>query len=169
MMGRKNILPTVVAFILYAIFLFALIFFFGPSIKKNLEEGRYVERMDEYTKRELMAETRTFSLCYYTPYGSKMKDVVVRERPSDDLHQMLEALVDTPSRSVVLEGLISYIPDGTRLIGATIDDGIAFIDLSEEFLSSEDIEKAMDQVKKSVNALYPELRVFLLADGNPLD
>jgi hypothetical protein len=61
--------------------------------------------------------------------------VVPVARPVADIESALTALLDGVSQTETEMGLSSTIPEGTRLLGVDVDDGVAAIDLSREFES----------------------------------
>lgn len=67
--------------------------------------------------------------------GRVLRQEVVKDIPKSDspLADALTALFEGPSDSEKKRGLISLIPDGTRLLSAVVKDGTATLNLSEEF------------------------------------
>lgn len=68
--------------------------------------------------------------------GSVIRKEVVRQIPktSTPLTAAINALLNGPNFSELEEGYMSLIPDGTQLLGASINDGVATINFSENFL-----------------------------------
>ena len=60
--------------------------------------------------------------------------------------------------------LSTFIPEGTKLIGASYDGGFFFVELSKEFLSSKDIDKALEQIKKTLNLYYKVESLTVISD-----
>ena len=154
--------------LLYLIMLGALLYFFAPGIKENFEKGAYIERFCRYIDREKDKGDVTYKVAFYSPYESVMRNASVEKKPTDEIHLSLEALLKGPGEEEIKEGLVSYIPKGTSLVGVTIEDGIAFVDLSEEIKESEDLKKAYEQVSRTVESVYPGVRAILLSNGDPL-
>ena len=64
------------------------------------------------------------------------------------------------------KGLVSEIKEGVKLEGATIRDNIAFVSLSSDFLLSDDLEMASEEIYKT---LYNNLGIdglVILVDEN---
>lgn len=68
--------------------------------------------------------------------GTVARVSVERSLPSSDtpLVDVIASLLKGPSTSEKQKGYISLIPPGTRLYSATVKDGIAYLNFSEEFL-----------------------------------
>ncbi len=69
------------------------------------------------------------------PEGRVLRQEVVKDIPKSDspLADALLALFAGPSENEKKRGLISLIPEGTRLLSAVVKDGTATLNLSEEF------------------------------------
>ena len=64
-----------------------------------------------------------------------LRQEVVKDIPKSDspLADALHALFAGPSASEAEQGLISLIPPGTRLLSAVVKNGVATLNLSEDF------------------------------------
>ena len=67
--------------------------------------------------------------------GAVLRQEVVKDIPKSDspLADALHALFAGPSASEAEQGLISLIPPGTRLLSAVVKNGVATLNLSEDF------------------------------------
>ena len=83
---------------------------------------------------------------------------------TDKEHLRIEALLNGIDEENLSKGLVSYIKDGTRLIGLSIKNGIAYVVLSDEFLESKDIGKAKHQIEETLRMENPDLRVAIIVD-----
>ena len=149
----------------YIFFMMVLIAVFRPLIIANLESGAYRQKAAIYFSTLRKEEKDTYSCALYSIDGPVIRDLEVNKGFTDDRHMMIEALLGGPSEENLAEGLITYIPERTRLIGISEKNNICFVALSDRFLSSPDIQKAVDQIKKTLNNAYPELRVAVIVDG----
>ena len=84
-------------------------------------------------------------------------------------HEIMEALFAGPSKAVLSAGAVSFIPSGTRLIGLTISDQIAFIDVSKEFLQPTIWEQQhmlkKEQILRTLKSNVAVKDVVLLVEG----
>jgi germination protein M len=60
-----------------------------------------------------------------------IRDIPLGNTP---LIQTINALIEGPSPRELSQGLLNLIPPGTRLLGAQVKDGTAFLDFSEDFM-----------------------------------
>ena len=80
--------------------------------------------------------------------------------------QKTEENLKSLSKDEKENGLISEIKEGVKLKGATIQDNIAFVSLSSDFLLSDDLEMASEEIYKT---LYNNLGIdglVILVDEN---
>ena len=69
--------------------------------------------------------------------GPVIRAEAYRELPESDLRHAIGALLAGPMSSEARIGICSLIPDGTRLLGAGISNGVATLNFSEEFESNQ--------------------------------
>ena len=85
----------------------------------------------------------------------------------DDLHLAAEALL-MPIRSEELqEGLVSYIPEGTELIGIAEKEGFVFIDLSSEMRGAD--RRAFEQIERTLRVNEWPCEIHFLIEGRPVN
>lgn len=89
------------------------------------------------TATEKPVPTRTVKLFFVNidADGSVVRKEVSRDVAKNDspLSETLAALFGGPTAAESKKGLRSLIPTGTRLLSATVKDGVAILNLSEEF------------------------------------
>lgn len=142
-----------VLYVILVVLTSAVVFFTYPIMKKNIEEsGIYISYLEWKAKKENRTESYTVAL-YSGPDGVYVERSV--ERATDDMHSIVEALLTPLSDSEKEEGYTSYIPEGTSLIGISSADGYFFLELSSSFLSSLDITRSAEQIKKTLESYYP--------------
>lgn len=84
----------------------------------------------------------------------------------------LEALLAGPTSGEQEAGLATLIPDGTELLGLTVDGGVATVDLSQEFESGGGSLSMRMRVAQVVHTLtqFPTVeRVAFRLDGRPVE
>ena len=137
--------------ILVAVFV-PLFLILRPTILRNIEESGIVEKAKEYREN---GGKESGSCTVALASGD---DFVFTERTvnfsSSDLHSLIEALLLPLSDEERERGLSSSIPEGTRLIGATAEDGFFFISLSDDFLESGNLRESYDEIKKTLESRY---------------
>lgn len=97
--------------------------------------------------------------------------VQVSAEPSTHLGSVLDALIAGPDEGEVPRGLRSAVPSTTRVLGVTVDDDTAVVDLSSAFASIGGREEllAVGQVVLTVTTFPGVRRVLLNLDGRPTD
>lgn len=85
----------------------------------------------------------------------------------------LECLIDSPELKAELaeKGLKPSLPEGTKILGMTIRDGLAKVDFSKEFLNSADKVAEQNAINAVVYTLteFPAVeKVQILVNGKPL-
>lgn len=88
-------------------------------------------------------------------------------------HERVELLLEGPGAPALRDGAVTFIPKGTRLIGLTVSNQIAFVDLTKNFLADNswdpDRKLRVLQLKLTVTQ-EPGIRdVVILVEGKPLE
>lgn len=156
---------TLIYLLLLMVFTAITAFFIYPKAIEN------IERVDLKGHYELYKKTKTHSdiLSISVPLYSGSNIIYSsRELPSlgrDKTHLTLEALLLEQSEEEKSKGLESAIAKKTKLIGASEDNGYFFIELSKEFLKSEDIEKALKEIHAALQYYMNVKELTILSDG----
>ena len=137
--------------ILVAVFV-PLFLILRPTILRNIEESGIVEKAKEYRKNGgKESGSYTVALVLGDDYVFTERTVTLS---SSDLHSLIEALLLPLCDEEKEKGLSSAIPEGTRLVGATTEDGFFFISLSDDFLESGNLRESYDEIKKTLESRY---------------
>ena len=137
-----------------------------PSLKKSISDSRFIEHYELWKSSEEEKERKIVTVTLESILGEKEIERVIHPGLRDPLHSTLEALLLPLSKDEKENGLISEIKEGVKLKGATIQDNIAFVSLSSDFLLSPDIDKAAEEIYKT---LYNNLGVdglVVIVDDN---
>ena len=125
-----------------------------PSLKKSISDSRFIEHYELWKSSEEEKERKIVTVTLESILGEKEIERVIHPGLRDPLHYTLEAL------------LLPLSKEGVKLKGATIQDNIAFVSLSSDFLLSPDIDKAAEEIYKT---LYNNLGVdglVVIVDDN---
>jgi spore germination protein GerM len=107
--------------------------------------------------------------------GKVIRKEVTREIPQNDspLSETLQALFRGPNAAESKKKLISCIPPGTKLLSATVRNGVATINVSEEFQFNQyGIDGSLGQLAQIVftATAFPTVQsVQFLIDGQRRD
>jgi spore germination protein GerM len=97
----------------------------------------------------------------------------VKESGPDANHQTLERLFAGPDHTALAQGAVTFIPDGTRLIGLTITRATAYADVSgtilkETIWTSTVPDGALTQLETTLLAMEGVEHCLILVDGKPM-
>ncbi len=85
----------------------------------------------------------------------------------------IEALLKGPSLSERSHGMSSLIPEGSRLISATVKDGIAYLDFNENFqfnpLGTDGYQAQLQQIVYTATEFPSVQSVQILIEGKKID
>ena len=159
--NTRNILLYLAA---YAVFFLTLLVVLRPEIKSNLTGHGYMEALEEYKNILLEGERTNLEIALYSIEGITRAEAESKTGFTDIDHLRIEALLSAPTEENLKDGLVTYIDKDTRLVGLSIEDDIAYIALSDDFLSSPDTGKAKSQIAETLRIGRPELRVAIIVD-----
>lgn len=141
-----------VMYIILIVITLPLVFFMRPIIVENINNSLIKEHyvLWKESKREKSAQ---YSVALYL---DNHPVIVGREltSSSDTLHDVLEALLIPLSDEEKKRGYTSFIPEGTTLIGISEESGFFYVEFSSSLLSSSNIAKATEQIKKTLGEYY---------------
>lgn len=159
--NTRNILLYLAA---YAVFFLTLLVVLRPEIKSNLTGHGYMEALEEYKNILLEGERTNLEIALYSIEGITRAEAESKTGFTDIDHLRIEALLSAPTEENLKDGLVTYIDKDTRLVGLSIEDDIAYIALSDDFLSSPDTGKAKSQIEETLRIGRPELSVAIIVD-----
>lgn len=161
--GQGSFRYTLVMYIILLILVIPGLFFLVPRAKQNLANYHIREHYEMWR-----ASKDDSNIAYYPVIlFSDGKEVNVERKitnASTPIHSLLEALISPLNKTEKNNMLSTFIPEGTKLIGASYDGGFFFVELSKEFLSSKDIDKALEQIKKTLNLYYKVESLTVISD-----
>lgn len=146
---RYILVMYIILFVLTILSAFILI----PNVKENFTKYRIKEHYILWRNKKENKGSNFYTIVLF----NNGDGVEVERRVSDSsspLLSIIEATLTTPTKNEEERGLVSYIPKGTKLVGASYDDGLLYIELSEEFLSSTNLTLAISQIKKTLSLYY---------------
>ena len=100
---------------------------------------------------------------------------VLRPVPStgSPLTQSIQALLDGPRPGELSNDVLSLIPEGSRLLGARVEGGIAFLNFNEEFrfnaLGIEGYRAQVEQIVYTATEFSTVGKVQILIEGQRVD
>lgn len=162
---KSPIKYTVIYGVLLVLFSISAFAFVYPKARENLERVDMKGHYREYKESKRSSEIRSITVPLYSDTSVVYQDREIEALNRDMLHLALEALLLEESDVEKNKGLKSSIAKKTKLIGASGDNGYYFIELSKEFLKSEDIEKALKEIHLALEYYMNVKEITILSDG----
>lgn len=130
---------------------------------KEVKENK-IETSKESVAKEVKKEenkpakpaTTDLQLCFVNidPDGSVVRKIIKRkvEKTDSPLTEALKQLMKGPDlKNAGEKGCISLIPDGTKLLGVKVQNGVAYLNFNEEFtMNQEGVEGSIAQLMQIV-------------------
>jgi germination protein M len=140
--------------------------------KKQVEERE--PQLSEEETEQVRTDIRKTVLYFVNEY--KMLVPLTRDIPRVEGigKAAVECLIDNPDSrmSLVEKGLKPPLPEGTRVVGLNIRDGLAKIDFSSGFLNCNDVtaeENAISAVVYTLTEFPAVEQVSIMIEGKPLE
>jgi hypothetical protein len=163
--GKK----LLVAWIVWLLFSIILVAITGPSIRDAVLDSGVMDLLGHRTAIVQDPSIRTVEACFYSYDGSyALFPQRQRTMGGTVYHDCIESLLSGPGYTALAQGAVTYIAPGTSLIGLTLSNGILYIDLSKDFLSSSDLKKAIRQITVTATDFSKVKDVLLLVEGKKL-
>ena len=176
--SRKTVLFFV--FVLWLIYAAIIILSSLPRILVAVKESNISKTISNLDEIRRSAQTMDAKLCFVIPKADGSTSLVVCNQKitktgATEYHDVIEALLDGPKEEALSAGAISYIDQGTSLIGLTVSGNTAFVNLSESFTSSgsywgpSGLDTACKQIARTLQVLNPKIEnVIIMVDGEEL-
>jgi hypothetical protein len=147
----------------------------GDSPVRSASNQAAVALVPVQPSPEAVPSTRSLYFIQLDAEGTILHSKVSRNLPGSDspLTDVLQALLDGPSQEEQGQGLISLIPEETKLLSVIVRLETAYINLSEDFLytpyGSEGYTAQLQQLIWTVTEFPAIKNVQLLIEGRKLD
>lgn len=168
------------AFIVWIIYAAVIILASLPKMIRAVRESNITETVANMEDIRMAAETRYARLCFAIPKQDGSASFVVctqriKKTGASEYHDVIEGLLSGPQSEALSIGAITYIAKGTSLIGLTVSEGTAFVNLSEGFMDSGKnwgtggLDTACKQITRTLQALDPNIKnTIIMIDGDVL-
>lgn len=156
--------------ILLVLYIGALIFIGLPFAKRNILSSNLKEHVILYkeTKRK-NPEWVSANVYLHGINGIVETERWTEDLGDDSIKSALECLLLPLSDDEIKNGLVSYIPKNTKLIGVSESDGYVFVDLSNDILFSSNIDKAIDQIEMTIKSVSNPDGIYIITDKTILN
>ena len=124
---------------------------------------RLKDHIELYMKGTDEGVTISLPRILYSSSGAVEKMVTIPVLNRDRLHLAAEAALTPPSDEELESGYISFIPEGTALIGISEEGGYIFIDLSAEMRKAP--EEAYNEIERTIALSIPYKDIRFMING----
>lgn len=168
------------AFVIWLVFAGVMTLVFMPKMVAAFRDSDIVGELSRLDERKEANTTTDARLCFVIPKSDGTTRIVtcsqkVTRTGATGYHDVIEGLLEGPGPQALSTGAISFIEKGTSLIGLTVSEDTAFVNLSETFTSSGSnwgaggLETACRQITMTLQDYDPGIRkVVILINGSEL-
>ena len=154
-----------IIFIIFIILTIIELALFIPKIKESINKSGVKEIVREKEEGIATNSKESIALYYINKDGNSIEYSTIIEKQYDTLHDTFEALLQNPSKRVLEDFNISYIPPNVELLGASQENYAIYIDLSKEILESTNFNLAYKMLKSTALSFDSKAKFVLLIDG----
>ena len=162
---HSRIRYTLIFAILVAIYAIALGVIAYPYAKVNAENADLAKHMRLYREAKSIPASNPMPVCLYSINGPVIVERSIETFGRDSLHSALEAMLLPLSDEEIERGLVSYIPKKTELIGVTDRNGYIFAEFSNELMFSSSLDRAIDQIERTIKETIDPQGITIISDG----
>ena len=168
------------AFIVWIFYAAAIILLSLPKMITAVRESGISDIISNYDEINEAVRTREVKLCFVVPRSDGTSAFVICSQRAErtgasEYHDIIEGLLQGPGKEALSIGAITFIAKGTSLLGLTVSEETAFVNLSESFTGSGSswgpggLDTACRQITATLEAFNPEImKVVILVDGKEL-
>lgn len=175
----RNRLTLLICWGIWFVVSIVLIIFAIPHIKQAIKDSGAAQLLASHQSgipTSTSSDYRTVLCSFILPdakgsYTQKQFPVIIRHTGTSTYHTAVEAVLSGPSVEALEQGAVTMIPKHTRLIGLTVSNAVAFVDLSKEFLSAEtelSLSLAETQIIRTLTQYDGVKDAVILVAGNLL-
>lgn len=168
------------AFVIWLVYAGVMALVFMPKMVAAFRDSDIVAELSRLDERKEANTTKDARLCFVIPKADGSTKMVTCNQKvtitgASGYHDVVEGLLKGPGPEALSTGAISFIEKETSLIGLTVSEDTAFVNLSETFTSSGSnwgaggLDIACRQITMSLQAYDPGIqKVVILINGSIL-
>ena len=168
------------AFIVWIIYGAVIVLASLPNMITSVQESDISNVIQNISEIRSSVQNREARICYAIPKADGTASIVavnqlVPRTGASVYHDVIEALLGETSKEALSVGAINYIASETDLIGISISENLAFVNLSEAFTSSgsnwgpSGLETARLQIEKTLQIADDTIKkVIIMVNGEIL-
>lgn len=163
---RKN---TFIILLIFLILTLLEFIFFYPKIKIAIKESNAIELINKAKQNKKDSNMRDYTLFFISMDNSIISFDYRGTKRYSLIHDSFEYQLKSPQFSALDRYCVTFIPENTKLIGATLKNKALYINVSKEILESKNFTLCYRQLKAQAFAINKEAKFYLLVEGNLYD
>ncbi len=157
--------------ILYIVLLFIILtgielIIFLPKVKKAIIDSNAIELINEAKINKENSNLRDYNLFFVSMDNNIIGFNYSGRSRTNYLHDSFEYQLKSTPEIALKKFCVTFIPEGTKLIGVTAKDKATYLNVSKELLSCNNFELCYNQLKAQALSINKEAKFFLLIEGN---
>ncbi len=157
--------------ILYIVLLFIILtgielIIFLPKVKKAIIDSSAIELINDAKINKENSDLREYNLFFVSMNNSIIEFNYLGSKRSNYLHDSFEYQLKSTPEIALKKFCVTFIPEGTKLIGVTSKDKATYLNVSKELLNSYNFELCYNQLKAQALSINQEAKFFLLIEGD---
>lgn len=154
-----------IIFIIFIILTTIELYLFIPKINESINKSGVKKIVTTNKDKIATTNSEDITLYYIDRNKKSVKYSTTIIKQYDKLHDTFEVLLQTPTKKVLEDFNISYIPSNVKLIGASQEDDAIYIDVSKEILESKNIKLAYKMLEDTALSFDSKAKFILLIAG----
>ncbi len=135
-----------------------------PIVLESIRQSGVLTLLKSTT--ETTSNQQQVKLWFYTSDGSISEFRQEQDKQGGSVyHDTFESLLSGPKLQALKKGAISSIDQKTTLRGITLSNKVLYIDLSKNFLESQDLKRAYEQLRRTGKGFSQVKDIVLLIEG----
>lgn len=137
-----------------------------PTVLRSIRQSGVLTLLNSAKQTQVSKSRKQVKVWFFLSDGSIGEFLQESaDQGGSSYHESFESLLAGPTLAALKEGAVSYINPKTILRGITLSNKVLFIDLSRQFLESQDMKRAYEQLKRTGTDFSQVKDIVLLIEG----
>lgn len=157
---------ALVLFVIWLVFTAIVLVIGLPIVLESIQQSGVLTLLNATTDTRKTTDQYQAKVWFYTAdQGMKAFTQEQTKQGGSSYHDTFESLLSGPKLAAIRMGAVSYINPKTNLRGITLSNRVLYIDLSRQFMESQDLKKAYEQLKRTGKGFSQVKDIILLIEG----
>ncbi|NBK22530.1 MAG: hypothetical protein EOM68_10940 [Spirochaetia bacterium] len=164
--GTKRSGRALIVFGIWALFTATVLVIALPIVRESIRQSGVITLLREASDTPQNRDQLQARVWFYTSDGSLREFRQYQaKRGGSAYHDTFESLLSGPKLQALKMGAVSSIDHKTTLKGLTLSNKVLYLDLSKDFLKSQDLGRAYEQLKRTGKGFSQVKDIVLLIEG----